>query len=791
MLLATLTVLVPAPSAGAAPVTDVVISAGRDDVGSYTLKTWRPGYPLVTDASNFGPAGTVTVSSLAVKPDAAEINAGYLGDVHVLFDGWVWDITSGNSGPTWSQAELDAIDDWVNAGGVLIANEDDPDADELAEMYGLSVTVPTWTDGPDPDELPDDPNCCDVGDLGMITPVAGATGHPIVDSGGSAFGAWTSINPGGTAGHFGPTGSLPAPWTAIAENRNGDVSVATRAVGAGFVILTGDEGFFRENLVAGENETFLLNVFAYAISLTDDANTFPLGVVGPGDQPVLVSAVDSLAMSTTGGDGSAITWSSTALPIGLSIAPGTGIISGTPTVVGTTEVTVTATPLTGTPDSVTFDYIVNSGLAIGDPGDQESGIDVAIDSLELSTTGGDGSAIIWSVDQLPSGLTLSSDGFISGTPDTVGTTVVTVTATQSTGTPGMVTFDWVVVNDISLTDPGDQMSLISVPVNLALATTAGDGSSVSFAASGLPAGLAIDTGTGAISGTPTALGTSMVTLTASDNSGSSQVMIDWAVTQDLVPIAGDDTVIGTVGQPLSTSLCTNDTEGEGSNTLAPTGPMPPGLTLSSCLLAGTPTEAGEFSFTYILTDEDNDQSNAATVTVTISAQPDPVFCNGVEATIVGTSGNDTLTGTEGIDVIAGLGGQDEIRGLGGNDLICGNGGQDTISGGKGADTIFGGNKADTISGNGGQDTISGGKGADTIFGGNRADTISGNGGQDTISGGKGADIINGGKKADTLSGKSGNDTLRGNGGADELMGGSGTDTCEGGAGIDTLTSCEA
>ncbi|MGH9719504.1 MAG: beta strand repeat-containing protein, partial [Bryobacteraceae bacterium] len=77
------------------------------------------------------------------------------------------------------------------------------------------------------------------------------------------------------------------------------------------------------------------------------------------------------------------------------------------------------------------------------------------------------------------------------------------------------------------------------------------------------------------------------------------------------------------------------------------------------------------------------------------AAAEPVYCNGVPATIVAT-GPGTITGTTGNDVIVGSPGNDQIFGLEGNDLICGGGGSDTITGGRGDDEIY------TLSGN---DTI--------------------------------------------------------------------------------------
>jgi uncharacterized protein len=134
------------------------------------------------------------------------------------------------------------------------------------------------------------------------------------------------------------------------------------------------------------------------------------------------------------------------------------------------------------------------------------------------------------------------------------------------------------------------------------------------------------------------------------------------------------------------------------------------------------------------------------------------MCNGLEATIVGTTGNDVINGTNGDDVIVGLGGNDVINGGGGDDVICGGGGNDTLNGGNGNDTLLGGFGNDTLNGANGNDTLSGG------------------GGNDTLNGGHGDDSLDGGDNDDTLVGDAGNDTLTGGTGADSFSGGAGTDT---------------
>lgn len=87
-------------------------------------------------------------------------------------------------------------------------------------------------------------------------------------------------------------------------------------------------------------------------------------------------------------------------------------------------------------------------------------------------------------------------------------------------------------------------------------------------------------------------------------------------------------------------------------------------------------------------------------------------CNGLAATIVGTSGDDVLQGTSGVDVIAAGAGNDVVDGKGGDDIICGDAGDDELNGGKGDDLLLGGSGHDILSGNGGSDTVNGGKGID-------------------------------------------------------------------------------
>jgi hypothetical protein len=85
-------------------------------------------------------------------------------------------------------------------------------------------------------------------------------------------------------------------------------------------------------------------------------------VTNPGSQTSTVGTAASLQVSASdSASGQTLSYSATGLPAGLSINSSSGLISGTPTTAGTSNVTVTAKDTTGATGSTSFSWTVSSG----------------------------------------------------------------------------------------------------------------------------------------------------------------------------------------------------------------------------------------------------------------------------------------------------------------------------------------------------------------------------------------------------------------------------------------------
>ncbi|MBI1955620.1 MAG: putative Ig domain-containing protein, partial [Acidobacteria bacterium] len=222
-------------------------------------------------------------------------------------------------------------------------------------------------------------------------------------------------------------------------------------------------------------------------------------------------------------------YSATGLPAGLSIDTTTGVIAGTPTVTGTFSVVLSATNSGGT-GTATLDLTINQTPPVITSLLTASGTVGVAFSYTITGTN---SPTSYSATGLPAGLSIdTTTGVISGTPTAAGTFSIALSATNSGGT-GTATLSLTISQPVpvitsSLSASGTQGTAFSYTITATNSPT-------SFSASGLPAGLSVNTTTGLISGTPTATGAFSIALSATNSGGTGTATLSLTIISGLPP----------------------------------------------------------------------------------------------------------------------------------------------------------------------------------------------------------------------------------------------------------------
>lgn len=323
---------------------------------------------------------------------------------------------------------------------------------------------------------------------------------------------------------------------------------------------------------------------------TQSANQSPV-INDIGNQVGQVGMPVALQITATDAETTDIVFQATNLPDGLEIDPMTGLITGEPTTAGASSVTIKVTDNHSASTTASFSWTINpvsdtgenneASLAVTrlilvnadtdtDIGELTDGMIINLNTLSTSnlsvraetqptpvgsvTFGLNSNPNFNTENVAPYALKGDDSGDYKPWQPSLGTHTITATAFSGSNSSGEVsavfarTFE--VVNAETkpetnpetepetepnlppqITSPGDQSTSEGTSVSLAIQASDPENTTLSYSATGLPAGLMIDFSTGVITGQPTEAGSSNVTVTVFEESGdnSASISFTWVV----------------------------------------------------------------------------------------------------------------------------------------------------------------------------------------------------------------------------------------------------------------------
>lgn len=312
-------------------------------------------------------------------------------------------------------------------------------------------------------------------------------------------------------------------------------------------------------------------------------------------------AITKLSPTITDAGGRLFKWTYDTLPAGLAMDPDTGDITGTPTTVGTTDVTITATANTGATATTTVKFTFTApakkvtGITVTGNASMKKG-----ETQTLATTitpdDADDKALTWT----------SSDASVASVDSTGKVTAhkageATITATNAaSGVKGTIDIT-VYVPVTNMTVPGAQTiapgETVSVKPTAYVPATGYTEPELTYESN--DTSVATVDASGNVKGVKA--GTATITIKTKENTTSGQTAItktvNVTVNANKVFITTEASLTAPLGTPYELQL---EAAGSGTKTFTEkiTGKLPPGLSLSAAgKITGTPTTAGTYEFT--------------------------------------------------------------------------------------------------------------------------------------------------------------------------------------------------
>ncbi len=300
------------------------------------------------------------------------------------------------------------------------------------------------------------------------------------------------------------------------------------------------------------------------------------------------------------------------IPLGLSLNPTTGILSGTPLQSGTFNLSFTATNLLGVSPAQAIQVVIQSDATKLKP----------VISSSAATSGKVASAFTHQVEainsptyfqgsSLPLGLTINATtGLITGTPSMDGTFAAKIYAANAGGTANQTLTIVVAPTVPQISNANSTVAQVGVPFSYRIAAL---NVPRSYGATNLPSGLTVNATNGSITGVPTARGNTTITLSASNAAGTATK----ALSISILPPVPVITSAGSVNANFGTTITHQITASQSPTKYFATN-LPIGLTINATtgLITGTPGVTGTIAANVYATNAGGTANQTLTIVVT-------------------------------------------------------------------------------------------------------------------------------------------------------------------------------
>lgn len=235
------------------------------------------------------------------------------------------------------------------------------------------------------------------------------------------------------------------------------------------------------------------------------------------------TTVGSAFAAALSADATVASWTADGLPGLIELSPFSGILTGSALAAGAS--TIAASPDDADGSNPTAIVISAAAATTGAPviaaaGPWRVGAGQPL-RLQLQAD----LAATWTVSGLPTGLTATTAGAISGQVDTAGNHALVLGASAgaaSAVTSGLLLVETTPTGAPVFSDPGVLTATVGTAFH---ATLAASSSPIAFTLTDGPSWMALDGATGALSGTPDAAGTAVLSVTASNAAGTARTLM--------------------------------------------------------------------------------------------------------------------------------------------------------------------------------------------------------------------------------------------------------------------------